>query len=39
MAASDAKGFLHLYNSSGTPELICSLQVESKSEIKGLAVS
>lgn len=25
MATCDAKGNLHLYNSSGTPELICTL--------------
>lgn len=39
IATSDSKGGLHLYNSRGTPERICSLQVESNSEIKGLAVS
>lgn len=37
---SDSKGNLHLYTKAGAPpEPIASIQVESKSEIKGLAMS
>ena len=37
---SDAKGSLHLYSKTGSPlEHIVSLTVDSKSEIKGLALS
>lgn len=38
-AISDAKGNLHLYNSTGSPEHLISLQVDSRSEIKGLALN
>jgi len=40
LAVSDAKGNLHLFNKTGSgQEKIVSIQVESKSEIKGLAIS
>merc|ERR1712156_108537 len=39
MGVSDSKGNMHLYTKAGSPpEAIVSIQVESKSEIKGLAI-
>lgn len=39
LAVSDAKGNLHLYNKGSEQEKVVTIQVESASEIKGLAIS